>query len=439
MKSTVRRGWGVEKQSRTLLGEIEDFQKSTRGECGIAVGLGRSYGDSSLNEKGASWSSRSNSLISIDSNSRIATVGAGVTIGELETAALPLGLFPPVVPGTEFVTVGGAIAADIHGKSHHKFGTFSRHVLEMTVMDAAGKFRTFFPTGETREFFLATAGGMGLTGVIVSAKILLIPLETSYFTVKEERAQNLEELLELVLEFDKQFDYTVAWVDLSGLYNGRGIVTGGNHASRSELPPALREQPLKLKFAPRITIPNIFPSFTINVLSVRIFNFLWFRKPLSNGVVHFKKFLHPLDPVLEWNRIYGKKGFLQYQFVVPYDSIHFLSQVLSEMKRISAPSFISVLKKFEGFDQPYLSFPREGWTLAIDIPAGVSGLEESLSSLDQELARIGGRVYLAKDSRLSEVNFKKMYPSYSQWLEVKKSLDPENYWQSDQGRRLGLC
>ena len=201
----------------------------------------------------------------------------------------------------------------------------------------------------------------------------------------------------------------------------------------------MREHPLKLKFAPRITIPKIFPSFTVNILSVRIFNFLWFRKPLSKGVVHFRKFLHPLDPVLEWNRIYGKKGFLQYQFVIPYDSIHFLSQVLSELKRISAPSFLSVLKKFEGFDQPYLSFPREGWTLALDIPTGVSGLEESLSSLDQELTRIGGRVYLAKDSRLSEVNFKKMYPNYLQWLEVKKSLDPENYWQSDQGRRLGLC
>jgi decaprenylphospho-beta-D-ribofuranose 2-oxidase len=156
-------------------------------------------------------------------------------------------------------------------------------------------------------------------------------------------------------------------------------------------------------------------------------------------VVHFNKFLHPLDPVLEWNRIYGKKGFLQYQFVVPYNSIHFLNRVLFEMKRINAPSFISVLKKFEGFDQPYLSFPRKGWTLAIDIPAGVAGLAESLSSLDQELVQIGGRVYLAKDSRLSEVNFKKMYPSYSQWLQVKKSLDPENYWQSDQGRRLGLC
>jgi decaprenylphospho-beta-D-ribofuranose 2-oxidase len=172
---------------------------------------------------------------------------------------------------------------------------------------------------------------------------------------------------------------------------------------------------------------------------VRIFNSVWFRKPLSTGEVHFKKFLHPLDPVREWNRVYGRRGFLQYQFVVPLESVDFLRIVLAEMKGIKAPSFISVLKKFEGPKGPYLSFPSQGWTLAIDIPIGVKGLDEVLNTLDSQLAEIGGRVYLAKDSRISKVNFRKMYPGYAQWLMVKMNMDPENYWQSDQGRRLGLC
>ena len=439
MRNVRRSGWGLEKTAVTSLGNLEEFSSNTRGESGLPVGLGRSYGDSALNSSGSSWSCLARKHISVDTDSQTAQVGAGVTIGELERAALPYSLFPPVVPGTEFVTIGGAIAADVHGKSHHKYGTFSQHVIELDLMDATGCIQTLTRDGDTEEEFFATAGGMGLTGIIVAAKVRLIPTQTSFFKVEEKRTQTIQDVISTINNFDSKYDYTVAWIDFSGDYRGRGVVTGGNHARLSDLTPKYARNPLKIKKPRAITIPRAIPGFLINRFTVRMFNELWFRKPLTNGLVHASKFLHPLDPVQKWNRIYGSKGFLQYQFVVPLDSTEFITDVLIEMRKIKAPSFISVLKKFEGAEVGYLSFPKPGWTLAIDVPIGVRGLSDSLDRLDKRVAELGGRIYLAKDSRLSIENFQQMYPRHSAWQIIKSKMDPENYWQSDQGRRLGLC
>jgi decaprenylphospho-beta-D-ribofuranose 2-oxidase len=439
LKQTFRSGWGLASSARTNFAPIQEFDVSNRGNSGLPVGLGRSYGDSALNSDGNSWSVFAINEIVIDPNTKVAQVGAGATIGELERAALPLGLFPPVVPGTEFVTIGGAIAADVHGKSHHKYGTFSKHVLEFDLMDATGTIHNLKPEGDTRERFLATAGGMGLTGIILSARIQLIPVETAYFKVEEKRASNFKELVSLINDFDRRYEYTVAWIDFSGRYSGRGIVSGGNHARLSELSGKKTISPLASKKPRNLTLPNIFPSFTINRFTVRAFNSLWYHKPATKGIVHSTKFLHPLDPIQKWNRIYGRRGFLQYQFVVPLNAVSFVSDVLFEMGKLKAASFVSVLKKFDGPEGAYLSFPKPGWTLAIDVPVGTTGLHEALSYLDKQVIALGGKIYLAKDSRLSAENFRNMFPEYSKWLDVKRALDPNNYWQSDQGRRLGLC
>jgi decaprenylphospho-beta-D-ribofuranose 2-oxidase len=439
MRSAIRSGWGLEKKVNTVEGSSTEFNATTKGDSGVPVGLGRSYGDSALNSKGQSWNALDHKHIEIDVATGMATVGAGASIGELERAAIPFGLFPAVVPGTEFVTIGGAIAADVHGKSHHKYGTFTRHVIGFKLLNARGEIKEISATNSSSDTFFATSGGMGLTGLILEAKIQLIPIKTSYFQVHEKRACSLNALISTINEFDRNFDYTVAWIDFSGKYKGRGIVSGGNHANASELPKRLAKVPLKNRAPRRITLPKIFPSSTINRFSVRLFNEFWYRKPVAKGYVHASKFLHPLDPIQKWNRIYGKRGFLQYQFVVPLGAEHFIEEVLNELKAIRAPSFLSVLKKFEGLKGPFLSFPMPGWTLAIDMPIGIKGLTETLTRLDSKVIALGGRVYLAKDSRVSREDFQKMYPEYAAWLKIKNRMDPENYWQSDQGRRLGLC
>jgi len=441
MKYINHSGWGRTHKSYTRCFAVEEFsstiQKTTT--SGLAIGLGRSYGDSSINSNGVYFTSRANKNIKIDSVNKVALCEAGVTIGELERAALAQGLFPLTVPGTEFVTIGGAIASNIHGKSHHSEGSFGSSVIEMNLLTSNGDSLKLYPAGENHEQFWATVGGMGLTGIITEAKIRLKEVQTSYVTVEEKRASNLNELLILINEFDKKFEYTVAWVDLSGKYSGRGKVTGGNHALISELPKKNSNEPLETSNPKNFILPNIFPSNIINWITVFLFNNFWYFKPLTNGVVPIRPFMHPLDFIQNWNYIYGKYGFIQYQIQIPFGKEEFLNEVLIQIERIKVASFLSVLKKFGNSDESYLGFPSPGWTLAIDIPAKHKKIIKVLDELNEKLCAIGGRVYLSKDSVLTVESFNKMYPKSTEWVKVKKDLDPTNYWRSDQGVRLGLC
>lgn len=441
MRIEKRSGWGRTSSARSELLPIEKFHEvipHRESNSGLAVGLGRSYGDSSLNSTGHSWSCHSKKEIVIDISKQEVICGAGVTIGELERAACENNLFPPVVPGTEFVTIGGAIASNIHGKSHHSQGAFGNHVREISLLDSAGTIHIISPKINPKLFW-ATVGGMGLTGVILSAKIGLIPIENEFMVVEEMRSDSLEELLGLLKEFDKKYLYTVAWIDVSGDYRGRGIVSGGRHATSEESPSSAKRNNRTTDAKRFFMLPDIFPSFTVNKYTVRVFNSIWFHKRLQLGIVHYRKFMHPLDSIRGWNRLYGRKGFIQYQVHVPFGHEKFIYEILSTMKKINAASFLGVVKQFGEYPTNYLSFPSKGWTIAIDIPMQKSKLLPSLKLLDEKVCAIGGKIYLTKDARLSIDQFIEMYPQISEWKEIKNVIDPDNYWQSDQGRRLGLC
>ena len=441
MKENQRTGWGQNRTATVFYENIENFTlpKGINDSTGLAVGLGRSYGDSSLNEEGTLWRTLALNELSISKDLSEATCGSGVTIGELERSAVKHGLFPPVVPGTEFVTIGGAIASDIHGKSHHTFGSFGHSVLEIRILDSSGKILTLKPTDCSREFFWATIGGMGLTGAILSARIRLVPIANTYVSVREERVRNLREMLEKLSEFDSTHLYTVAWIDLSGRFEGRGTVSGGTHAQPHELErEGFDSNYVSKPFSSR-TLPSLPRVNYINNLSVRTFNEVWYRKPLKNGFMHYRPFLHPLDHIADWNKIHGPKGFLQYQFVIPFGSEDFIEFVLRELRRANVSSFLGVLKKFGPLSSGYLSFPISGWTLAIDLPEGNSEVPKMLGKFDERLSQSGGRVYLTKDSRLESKHLPYMYPELESWIGIKREIDPKNYWQSLQGKRLGLC
>ena len=416
--------------------ELQEFVASLQDSRGmIAHGLRRSYGDSALNVGGVSISTQAFSDLTFHRDSHSVTVGAGVSISTLEKKARVNGLFPPVVPGTGFVTIGGAIAADIHGKSHHITGSFSSCVERVRLLYSDGEMRDLYPQGPSSEHFWATIGGLGLTGIILEADLKLVSMPQPFVEVEETRVRDLHEMLELLSSSDAHFQHTVAWIDLSGDFRGRGVVSKGNYA----IDPPSGDSSTKEKKAPSLQFPKIGNFSLINKQTVRAFNELWFRKPLTNGRTSIESFMHPLDQIREWNRIYGNRGFLQYQFVVPDGNEDFLEQVLATMKGVGAASFLGVLKRFGEGSLGHLSFPKPGWTLALDIPTQLPGLERALNNLDSQLAARDGRIYLIKDARLNPEFVPVMYPRLEEWRSIRNNMDPVGMWQSDQSRRLKLC
>jgi decaprenylphospho-beta-D-ribofuranose 2-oxidase len=392
-----------------------------------------------LNSGGILLESKKLNSLQIDHKTGVAVVGGGVAISTLENESLKFGYFPFVVPGTAKVTLGGAIASDIHGKSHHKIGSFSNHLLEIKLLDASGLITAIQPDGETSDLFWATVGGMGLTGMIVEATLKLMKIETSFVKVHEKRVQNLDELLEIVNKLNESHNYTVAWVDLSGKFQGRGIVSGANHVSSVELP---------TKLIPKKLIPsglrerNIFYPLRfslINRFTIKVFNAVWFYKPLGKKIQHIQRYMHPLDGISNWNVLYGQKGFIQYQFVVPFEEVEILKLIIAKLKIEKCASFLTVLKSFGEASRGLIGFPMEGWTLAIDLPVGNGRLFKILDEVDDLVLRGGGRIYLTKDSRMRSHHLISMYPEIERWKSIKNEVDPRNCWQSDQGRRLNLC
>ena len=420
--------------------EIIKFIKESNISSLITRGLGRSYGDAAQLKEDFVFNVNFSKSISLSGNQL--TVGGGVTISNILEVIVPLGYFLPVSPGSAKVTIGGAIAADVHGKNHHKAGSLGNHVSRILIINGKGDIEEIKPkldkSDEENNFFFATIGGMGLTGIILEATISLIKIETSLMKVDTFICDDLEKLMDLMISKDKEYLYSVAWLD--SLHRRlRGVLTCGDHAKIGDLNYGQRNL---LTYNPKnfVGAPKIFPNGLLNKYTVKGFNELWFRKSIifEKNIQTISQFFHPLDAITNWNRIYGSQGFYQYQFVVPNDKTYFIAKTLDRLKQCSAYSFLSVLKRFGRANNAFLSFPQPGWTLAVDLPGSNIHLLSVLEELDIELASIGGKIYLAKDSRQSSIMFKKSYPFYEKWRSIKQEMDPYNLFKSDLSKRLKI-
>ena len=406
----------------------------------IPRGLGRCYGDSALADHILDTTNY-NRFLEFDGDSGRIRCQAGVSFKEIIDFAMPRGWFLPVTPGTKYITLGGAIAADVHGKNHHSEGSFSRHLHALTLMAPDGSRYTCSRT-ENADIFWATIGGMGLTGVILDATLSLKPVETAYIVEEAIRTRNIEELFPL-FEQSLGYTYSVAWIDCLAKGNnlGRGILLNGEHATRDDLQTeAQKSQPLKVMGEGKLTLPDLFPSFTINPFTTRAFNHVFYSKGNSDRFTHltdYDTYFYPLDGILHWNRVYGKKGFAQYQFVIPPDNAYDgLVRILEKISDEQMPSFLTVLKYF-GEQEGMMSFPMQGYTLALDFPV-TDRMFPFLDELDEIVLSYGGRLYLTKDSRMKPEVFRAGYPELERFLEIKRRLDPNGTLQSLQSKRLGI-
>lgn len=443
-------GWGRTAPTNARLIRPRTYQEAATAVRGCGVrggiprGLGRAYGDAAQNAGGMVLDMTGLDRVhAVDADNGIVLCDAGVSLHRLMEVLLPLGWFVPVTPGTRYVTVGGAIGADIHGKNHHVSGSFSRHVLSMELLTADGEVRA---VGRDTPLFDATTGGMGLTGVILTATIQLQPVTTSLMSVDTERARDLDDLLARLTTGDDHYRYSVAWIDLlaRGPAMGRAVLTRGDHAPLEGLREGTRarREPLAFRPARRLPAPpSVLPEGLLSRRTVGWFNELWYRRAphaRTGELQPLARFFHPLDGVPHWNRIYGRGGFVQYQFVVGHGHEETLRGIVRRVSEHRCPSFLAVLKRFGDADPGWLSFPVPGWTLALDIPAGLPGLGALLDTLDEDVAAAGGRVYLAKDSRLRPELLATMYPRLDEFRALRAEIDPRGVFVSDLARRLGL-
>lgn len=450
MTRTSLRGWGRTAPTTAQVvrpTSVEDVIAAvTRsGPRGIiARGLGRSYGDPAQNAGGSVLDMTGLARIHrIDPETGVVDLDAGVSLDTLMRAALPYGLWAPVLPGTRQVTIGGAIGADVHGKNHHTKGSFGNHVLSIDLVTADGRVRTLTPDGPDAELFWATVGGMGLTGVIVRATLQLQRTESAYFVVDTDRTADLDELLALLTDgSDDQYDYSAAWFDTTttGAQLGRAILTRGSLARVDQLPPKLAANPLKFDAPQLLRFPDIFPNGLANRFTLRAFSEFWYRKAprrQRGAVQNITTFYQVLDLFGDWNRVYGRRGFLQYQFLVPTGEEATLRRIVELIAHSPHASGLNVLKRFgEGNPAP-LSFPRPGWTVTVDFPI-TKGLHRFCDLLDELVHDAGGRLYLAKESRTTGATIRRGYPRFDEWKKIRDAADPEGVFVSDMARRLQL-
>lgn len=404
----------------------------------IARGNGRCYGDASLAQHTIS-TLKYDKILSFDTVKGIFECQSGITLDQVLDVIVPKGWFLPVTPGTKLITVGGAVASDVHGKNHHVDGAFSAHVLEMDIITGTGETITCSPALHT-DLFWATCGGMGLTGIITRVVFDLKKIETSYIKQKQVKAENLEELLQLFDTYN-HYTYSVAWIDClkKGAGFGRSILILGEHATVADLPEAKKTAPLQLPKKKQITFPFNLPSFALNQFTVKAFNFLYYGKNFKkeiNNVVSYEPFFYPLDAILHWNRGYGKKGFVQYQFVLPLESKQGLIAILKKISDAGLGSFLAVLKVF-GKQDDLISFPMEGYTLALDFPVR-DGLFNFLDELDEIVLQYNGRLYLSKDARMKPEIFWRSYPKANEFAAIVKKYNPLYKLASIQARRLNI-
>ncbi len=448
-RRSVLSGFGRSTRSAATLVEVDERElpaaiKSLPARGGIMRGLGRSYGDPAQNGGGHVLRLRSGpDAMVLDPAAGTLTASAGVSIDDVLRHVVPRGWFVPVTPGTRFVTVGGAIASDIHGKNHHRDGSFGNHVRRLRLMQAD---TTVVEVGPDRdaELFWATVGGMGLTGVILDATFDLLPIETSRIAVDVYRCDHLDDVMSEMVASEHDVRYSVAWIDLlaRGPRLGRGVLTNGGHATIEQLGPDAAADPLAYDADQVVTVPPLVPPMgVINRLSVSAFNEAWFRKAPRRRVGDVQRiptYFHPLDLVGDWNRVYGRDGFVQYQFVVPNDAVEVLRTIIERLAAARLPIFMTVLKRFGPGNPAPLSFPLAGWQLAVDIGVRHRSVAPLLRGFDDLVLGAGGRHYLAKDATLTAEQFRRGYPRLDEWRAVRDRVDPAGVWASDQSRRLGL-
>lgn len=408
----------------------------------IARGLGRSYGDPAMNAgSGVIDTGRLDRMLAFDAETGILHCETAVSLAEILEAMVPRGFFFPVTPGTKYVTLGGAIAADVHGKNHHHSGSMSQHLVDFALLTANGDVLNCSPT-ENAEVFWATVGGMGLTGLVLEARVKLRPIETAYMRVDYQKARDLDQLLEFIQIADRVHDYGVAWIDClsRGRNVGRSVLMSANHADPSELRAKAAGDPHRIPAHLHPQVPFTLPNLVLNPYSAAIFNECVYRgSPSGQRIIDCERYFYPLDAVHAWNRVYGQRGALQYQIALPSATAREgIIQILESLSSARRASFLAVLKSFGPADDGLLSFPAEGMTLAIDLPHTGPDLLEQLHHFDQVVLRLGGRVYLAKDACLSAEHFAAMYPNLKQFREIKAKIDPNQRFSSSQARRLEI-
>ncbi len=441
MKHSIA-NWGnypaIESEERFFTYDDQLQHLISKSQQFIPRGNGRCYGDASLAGETIN-TLKYDKILSFDSDKGIFECQSGLTLDKILEVIVPKGWFLPVTPGTKFITVGGAVGSDVHGKNHHVDGSFSNHIIEMELVLSSGEITTCSLQWRP-DLFEATCGGMGLTGMITRVKFRLKKIETSYIRQKQIKAGNLEEIIRLFDEY-KQYTYSVAWIDClkKGQHFGRSILILGEHATVEELPEKYKGQPLKFPAQKQITFPFNLPSWVLNRLTVKLFNFLYYGKNFKkeiNNIVSYEPFFYPLDAILHWNRGYGKKGFIQYQFVLPLEAKEGLVEILKQISAKGIGSFLAVLKVF-GEQESMISFPQKGYTLALDIPVR-KGLFEFLDELDEVVLQYGGRLYMSKDARMKPEVLKAGYPRLQEFKNIVQLYNPDGKFRSMQSDRLLL-
>jgi len=407
----------------------------------IPRGLGRSYGDASVNGgAGVIDMTRLDRMIAFDPETAVLECEAGVSLADIVEIFLPRGYFLPVTPGTKFVTVGGAIANDIHGKNHHAAGSFGQFVEAISLLLPDGETVHCSPA-DREDLFWATVGGLGLTGIILSARFRMQRVESAYLTVDYHRSKDLDDALATMADSDRDYQYSVAWVDClaRGGSLGRSVLMRGDHAPAAALTPDRAAAPFDPKKARAKGVPVNLPGFVLNPLSIGLFNHFFYRRhgDATGVLVDCESYFYPLDRIHHWNRLYGKAGFAQYQATLPLASGAGLVKLLERLAASRRASFLAVLKRFGPASPGYLSHPMEGYTLTLDLP-NRKGLAPFLHELDRILLDHGGRVYCAKDVATTAETFARMYPRLDEFKAVKAGVDPHYRLSSSLARRLGI-
>ncbi len=417
----------------------------------VARGLGRSYGDVAQNAGGIVVDMTAlNRIHAIDPDAATVDVDAGVSLDELMRAALPYGLWVPVLPGTRQVTVGGAIGCDVHGKNHHSAGSFGNHVASLQLLVADGRILTLTPSGSPDDpdasLFWATVGGVGLTGIILRVVLTMTRTETAYFIADGVVTHNLDETIAVHSDgSEANYDYSSAWFDAISPEPklGRAALSRGSLATLDQLrekAPRLAADPLAFNAKPLFDLPDVFPNGLANKLTFGVLGSLWYAKSgnYTGKIQSLTGFYHPLDMFGEWNRAYGSHGFLQYQFVVPPAAVGEFTQLIRDIQASGHYSFLNVFKLFGPGNRAPLSYPMAGWNVCVDFPIK-AGLHEFLHGLDARVLEFGGRLYTAKDSRTTAETFHAMYPELDSWIATRRRIDPHGVFVSDLARRLELA
>jgi decaprenylphospho-beta-D-ribofuranose 2-oxidase len=410
----------------------------------VSRGLGRSYGDPALPRSpgGRVLSGLGmGKMIAFDESTGVLVAESGVSLAEIIEVFLPRGWFLPTTPGTKFVTLGGAVAADVHGKNHHMDGTFGTYVEFLDLMVPGGKVIRCSQS-ENSDIFRATIGGMGLTGHILRVGIRLHRVPSAWCKVRYIKARNLEAMVRSLSEHDANFRHTVAWIDClaTGESLGRGVLMLGNEAKPEELPAQQRDRPHQLPVRRKLSVPFDFPSWALNQFTVKAFNFAYYNLAREcEKLVDFEKFFYPLDTIDNWNRIYGKRGFIQYQVFFPDASADDgLRETLGAISESGLSSFLAVLKRCGPANDFSLSFLDKGFTLALDMPVHPAKFEVLMPKLERILVECRGRIYFAKDACVSPALVPGMYPRLDEFRRIQRVLDPQGILHSHLSTRLGL-